>query len=130
MNFFAAELGNWYLKERLGLGDYRLQSLKAILRWHTLLFCAYAFLQYRRVESLLKDPQAEVAPLSEVLDAHKRWHAEQTWRRFLRRLRCPFLLVLNVLFSGQRHLASPARYGLCLPLGGLRESTQKGASHD
>lgn len=75
---WQAEVDNWYLKERLGLADYRLQSLDAILRWHTLVFCAYAFLQYQRVQPLLEDVQADVAPLPEVLEAHQRWHAEQT----------------------------------------------------
>jgi len=28
---------------QLVLADYRVQSLEAILRWHTLLFAAYAF---------------------------------------------------------------------------------------
>ena len=42
---WQAEVDNWYLKERFGLADYRLQSYEAILRWHTLVFAAYAFVQ-------------------------------------------------------------------------------------
>jgi len=42
---WQAEVDNWFLKERFGLGDFRVQSLDAIRRWHTLVFAAYAFVQ-------------------------------------------------------------------------------------
>jgi hypothetical protein len=75
---WQAEVDNWWLKERLGLADYRLQSVEAILNWHALVFAAYAFLQYQRVLPLLTDPQATLQPLGEVLATHQRWHARQT----------------------------------------------------
>jgi hypothetical protein len=75
---WQAEVDNWWLKERLGLADYRLHSVEAILNWHALVFAAYAFLQSQRALPLLTDPQATLQPLSEVLAAHQRWHARQT----------------------------------------------------
>lgn len=77
---WQAEVDNWFLKERFGLADYRLQSLEAILRWHTLVFAAYAFVQYRRVVPLLQDPKAQLQPLGDVLREHQREHVQQTVR--------------------------------------------------
>jgi hypothetical protein len=37
---WQAEVDNWFLKERVGLADYRVQSVEAISRWHTLVFAA------------------------------------------------------------------------------------------
>lgn len=75
---WQAEVDNWYLKERFGLADYRLQSYEAILRWHTLVFAAYAFVQYRRVQPLLTNPKATLPDLPEVLAAHQHEHLRQT----------------------------------------------------
>jgi hypothetical protein len=75
---WQAEVDNWYLKERFGLADYRLQSYEAIRRWHTLVFAAYAFAQYRRVVPLLIHPKATLPDLPEVLAAHQHEHLRQT----------------------------------------------------
>jgi hypothetical protein len=75
---WQAEVDNWYLKERFGLADYRVQSYEAILRWHTLVFAAYAFVQYRRVRPLLTNPKAALPELPEVLASHQHEHLRQT----------------------------------------------------
>jgi hypothetical protein len=75
---WQAEVDNWYLKERFGLADYRLQSYEAILRWHTLVFAAYAFVQYRRVRPLLTNPKAALPDLPDVLATHQHEHLRQT----------------------------------------------------
>ena len=75
---WQTEVDNWYLKERFGLADYRLHSLEAILRWHTLVFAAYAFVQYRRVLPLLTNPLATLPELPDVLADFQAWHARQT----------------------------------------------------
>ena len=75
---WQAEVDNWYLKERFGLADYRVQAYEAILRWHTLVFAAYAFVQYRRVVPLLSNPKATLPDLPEVLAAHQHQHLRQT----------------------------------------------------
>jgi hypothetical protein len=75
---WQTEVDNWYLKERFGLADYRLHSLEAILRWHTLVFAAYAFVQYQRVLPLLTNPHATLPELPDVLADFQAWHAHQT----------------------------------------------------
>lgn len=75
---WQAEVDNWFLKERFGLADYRLQSVEAILNWHALVFAAYAFLQYQRTLPLLKHPNAKLRPLGDLLLEHQQWHARQT----------------------------------------------------
>jgi hypothetical protein len=77
---WQAEVDNWFLKERFGLADYRVQSVEAILRWHTLVFAAYAFVQYQRIAPLLKDSKAHLQPLGDVLREHQREHVRQTVR--------------------------------------------------
>ncbi len=79
---WQAEVDNWFLKERFGLADYRVQSVEAILRWHTLVFAAYAFVQYQRVMPVLnaKRPQAQLQPTGDVLRDHQREHVRQTVR--------------------------------------------------
>lgn len=77
---WQAEVDNWFLKERFGLADYRVQSVDAILRWHTLVFAAYAFVQYQRIAPLLKDPTAQLQPLGDTLRDHQREHVRQTVR--------------------------------------------------
>lgn len=77
---WQAEVDNWFLKERFGLADYRVQSVEAILRWHTLVFAAYAFVQYQRVAPLLKDPTAHLQAVGDVLREHQREHVRQTVR--------------------------------------------------
>lgn len=77
---WQAEVDNWFLKERFGLADYRVRSVEAILRWHTLVFAAYAFVQHQRVVPLLKNPKAQLQPTGEVLREHQREHVCQTVR--------------------------------------------------
>ncbi len=75
---WQAEVDNWFLKERFGWADYRLQSVEAILNWQALVFTAYAFIQCQRVRPLLNDPKARLPPLGDTLADHQTWHAKQT----------------------------------------------------
>lgn len=75
---WQAEVDNWFLKERLGLADFRLRSVEAIAHWHALVFVAYAFMAYRRALPLLEQPTTALAPLAEVLATHRQGHARQT----------------------------------------------------
>jgi len=68
---WQAEVDNWFLKERFGLADYRLHSVDATRRWHTLVFAAYAFIQYRRIVPLLKNPTATLPGVHEALAQHQ-----------------------------------------------------------
>ena len=75
---WQAEVDNWYLKDRFGLADYRRHAYEATLRWHTLVFAAYAFVQYRRVLPLLANPKATLSDLPEVIATHQQEHLRQT----------------------------------------------------
>ncbi|MEJ2711533.1 MAG: transposase [Anaerolineales bacterium] len=44
---WSVEVGNFYLKEALGLGDFRLQSYEAIQKWFEIVVLALNYLQYR-----------------------------------------------------------------------------------
>jgi hypothetical protein len=66
------------MPERFGLGDFRVQSLDAIRRWHTLVFAAYAFIQTQRIAPLLTHPKANLPSLGDVLRAHQATHVRQT----------------------------------------------------
>jgi DDE superfamily endonuclease len=74
---WQAEVNNFYLKERLGLADYRLQSIEAILNWHALVFAAYAFMQTQRAQPLFQNPKATLPTVGDCLVEHQRWHARQ-----------------------------------------------------
>jgi DDE superfamily endonuclease len=84
---WQTEVDNWYLKECLGLADYRVQSVEATLRWHTVVFAAYAFLHVQRARPLLANPHATLIPVSEVRAQHQRAHVEQILRHIAARVR-------------------------------------------
>lgn len=75
---WQTEVDNWFLKERLGLADFRLRSVEATAKWHALVFAAYAFLHHRRAQPLLKQPTTTLAPLIESLAAQRQLHARQS----------------------------------------------------
>jgi hypothetical protein len=75
---WQAEVDNFYVKERLGLADYRLQSVEAIINWHALVLAAYVFLQYRRMLPVLSQPRTKLRSVGEVLRDHQAGHARQT----------------------------------------------------
>ena len=72
---WEAELGNWWLKMRLGLGDYRVQSLEAILRWHALVFVGYAFLCVQHADTFRVGQPLK--PFAKTLTDHRRWHQQR-----------------------------------------------------
>ncbi len=97
---WQAEVDNWFLKERFGWADYRLQSVEAIVNWQALVFAAYAFIQYQRVRPVLSDPKAKLQPLGEALADHQTWHAQQTVLHIASLVRsgCSDAKLLEVLF--------------------------------
>jgi hypothetical protein len=72
---WECELSNWWLKERFGLADFRMRSLNGVLRWHTLIFVAYAFLCVRRATIFIATGKQQAFP--QVLADHRRWHFER-----------------------------------------------------
>ena len=67
------EVDNFYLKTRLGIADYQLQSFEAIEKFHALVFLALAYVQYRLVQSKAAHHQ-----LPQTL------HQPQTWADIIR----------------------------------------------
>jgi hypothetical protein len=65
------EVDYWYLKQRLGLGDFRLHSYEAIHRWYSVVYLTFSFLQWQ-----LYAARASGQPLSSVADVIKLKKAE------------------------------------------------------
>lgn len=69
---WPVEVDNVYLKEALGLGDFRLQSFEAIERWFAVVTLAINYLQYEHLQAYLRTRQS--LPLAEILRLHRLDH--------------------------------------------------------
>jgi len=67
------EVDFWYLKQRLGLGDFRVQSYEAISRWYAVQYLALTFLTWRAYEGQALG--ATGSGPAEVLADIRAWHA-------------------------------------------------------
>ena len=72
------EVDFWYLKQELGLGDFRVQPYEAIAKWYAVAYFTLTFLTWRRYEQ----PGRGTAwkSLAEVLAEHRAWHARDALR--------------------------------------------------
>lgn len=70
------EVDNFYLKQRLGLGDFRLQSYEAIDKFCTVVHLSWAYLQWRLAHT---DPRRAQNP-GDVIRIHRDEHASD-WLR-------------------------------------------------
>lgn len=77
---WPVEVDNLYLKEVLGLGDFRLQSFEAIQKWFAVVILAINYLQYTAM--LTYHPKR---PLPSLADC-KRQHQQVHFQMFLRQL--------------------------------------------
>ena len=66
------EVDNYYVKQLLGLGDFRVQSYEAVEKWFALVFLAYTFLQWRLNHAL---PDEKFKTVADVIRAHRQEHA-------------------------------------------------------
>lgn len=73
---WQAETDNFLLKQRLGLADFRVHSVEAVLRWFALVFAAYAFVRVRIAEAWLKQPDQPKQSFHDVIAEQQRWHLE------------------------------------------------------
>lgn len=78
---WPTEVDNFYLKTRLGLGDYQMQRFEAIEKYHAVVFLALAYLQYRLVQQLAAEwhsaealPRERVKTLADVIRLHRAEH--------------------------------------------------------
>jgi hypothetical protein len=66
------EVDNYYVKQLLGLGDFRVQSYEAIEKWFAIIFLAYTFLQWRLNHT---QPDERFKVVADVIRAHRQQHA-------------------------------------------------------
>lgn len=78
---WPVEVDNFYLKEALGLGDFRLQSFEAIERWFAVVTLAINYLQYEQIQHYLHHQQ--VAPLAEIIRQHRLSHFQGLLRKVI-----------------------------------------------
>jgi hypothetical protein len=67
------EVDFWYLKQRLGLGDFRVQAYEAIAKWYAVEYLALTFLTWRLYEG--RAAGATWSSVAEVLADIRAWHA-------------------------------------------------------
>jgi len=72
-NRWPLEVDYWYLKQPLGLGDFRMQAYEAIEKWYAVVHLVLTFLQWRLYEAQARgDPLHSVA---QVIRQHRAEHA-------------------------------------------------------
>ncbi len=69
---WSIEVDNFYLKQFLGLGDFRVQSFEAVEKWYAIVFLALAYIQWR-----FNHPQhsEHFSSLADVIRTHRQEHA-------------------------------------------------------
>ena len=66
------EVDNFYVKQQLGLADFRVQSYEATEKWFAIVFLALVFLQWRLNHALSKE---RLRSLADVVRHHRYEHA-------------------------------------------------------
>jgi hypothetical protein len=75
---WPVEVDNFYLKEALGLGDFRLQSFEATEKWFAVVLLAMNYLQLRQAQYYT---QTHTLPsLADVIRQHRAEHAKNLLR--------------------------------------------------
>lgn len=72
------EVDNLYLKEFLGLGDFRLQSLEATTKWFAVVLLDLNFLQLQQAQHF--EQTQTIAPLSDFIYQHRQAHLQTLLR--------------------------------------------------
>lgn len=78
---WPVEVDNLYLKEVLGLGDFRLQSFEAIQKWFAVVVLAINYLQYTAM--LAYQPKRLIPSLAECKRQHQQAHFQMLLRRLV-----------------------------------------------
>lgn len=71
---WSIEVDNYYVKQLLGLGDFRVQSYEATEKWMAIIFLAYTYLQWRLNHSQVDERFKVVA---DVIRQHRHQHARR-----------------------------------------------------
>src|SRR5207244_9179523 len=69
---WGQEVDYWYVKQELGLGDFRLQSYEAIEKWYAVVYLVLVYLYWRSYEA--SAAHGHTTSLSEVLTGIRRDH--------------------------------------------------------
>lgn len=75
-NRWPLEVDYWYLKQPLGLGDFRMQVYEAIKKWYAVLHLVLTFLQWRLYEAWKQG--VPWRSLADVIRQHRAEHARET----------------------------------------------------
>jgi transposase len=78
---WPVEVDNLYLKEALGLGDFRLQSFEAIERWFTVVTLAINYLQYEQMQSYAESQK--LVNYAEIIRRHRLSHFQVLLRKVI-----------------------------------------------
>ena len=74
-NRWPLEVDYWYLKQPLGLGDFRVQAYEAIEKWYAVLHLVLTFLQWRLHEA--REQGLPLRSLAEVIRQQRAEHAQE-----------------------------------------------------
>ena len=69
---WPVEVDNFYVKQHLGLADFRVQSYEATEKWFAIVFLALVFLQWRLNHAHVKE---HMHSLADVVRQHRYEHA-------------------------------------------------------
>jgi hypothetical protein len=72
------EVDFWYLKQELGLGDFRVQPYEAIAKWYAVVYFTLTYLTWRLYEQQGRGTAWK--SLAEVLADHRAWHVRDALR--------------------------------------------------
>jgi hypothetical protein len=81
---WPVEVDNIYLKEALGLGDFRLQSFEAIQKWFQVVLLALNYLQHQQALDYVKTGKLRI--LADFIRIHRREHAKSVLRSVAERV--------------------------------------------
>jgi hypothetical protein len=82
---WPVEVDNLYLKQVLGLGDFRLQSFEAIEKWFAVVTLAINYLQYTAM--LAYQPKRPLPSLADCRRQHQQAHLQALLRRLVTEIR-------------------------------------------
>ena len=75
---WGQEIDYWYVKQELGLGDFRLQSYEAIEKWYAVVYLVLVYLYWRSYEASAQ--HGRTPSLSEVLTGIRQDHQRTVLR--------------------------------------------------
>jgi hypothetical protein len=81
---WPVEVDNIYLKQALGLGDFRLQSFEPIQKWFQVVLLSLKYLQYQQALTVVKTGKLRI--LADFIRIHRQEHARMV--RFLQTMVC------------------------------------------